>query len=84
MAQLTPGFQILYFVLLRLIYNGFFRHPGIPGPILWRMTDWTFAISAASGDLHHRLLDMHQKYGIISQSGFSDLQVPLSEFNPII
>lgn len=29
------------------------------------MTDFTYAYYATKGDLHHRLLAMHQKYGII-------------------
>jgi len=50
------------------IFNIFLRHPSVPGPILWRMTDLTYAYYAFKGDLHHQLLAMHRKYGLSRQS----------------
>src|SRR5579859_5464047 len=55
--------QISTVAILKAGFNIFFRHTSVPGPLLWRMTDLTYAYYAARGDLHHQLLALHQKYG---------------------
>ena len=54
-------------MLLKIVYNQF-RLRQFPGKFNWCLSDLVYVYYASKGDIHYRILDLHQKYGIISNA----------------
>ena len=51
-------------VVLKLIYNIYFRHRGIPTKIEMSATDWGLWRFCINGDSHLKVQELHKELGI--------------------
>lgn len=56
--------QILTAIVLKIIYNVYFRHRGIPTKTMISMTDWGLWRFSINGTSHLKVAEFHQELGI--------------------
>src|SRR5271170_1565769 len=49
--------------LLKVVYNVYFRHPGIPGKFWFTATDWTFWKHYQVGKPYEVIAELHRELG---------------------
>lgn len=63
-APFTNWFQISMAVVLKFIYNVYFRHRGIPTKFEMSATDWGLWRSCQNGDSHVKVQELHKELGV--------------------
>jgi hypothetical protein len=58
--------QILVATVMKIIYNVYFRHRGIPTKTMISMTDWGLWRFAINGTSHLKTAELHKELGIDS------------------
>ena len=63
-------YKILAALVLKTVYNVFFRHRGIPGKFVYKASDWAFWKDSQMGDPSIAIAALHRDLGSSTKSSY--------------
>ena len=63
-------YKISAALILKTVYNVFFRHRGIPGKFVYKATDWAFWKDSQMGDPSTAIAALHRDLGSSTKSSY--------------